>query len=131
MRHLGNFRKALGLFGAARDLAIETRRYEWELLMPNSFYLEAENADIRFSCHEFSRIQATVELQAGFGWRLATDQDDAGVYMVARRKPLVGALARARITVTLPAEVHLRLKLERCRLSLLDLNAQLEFAPFA
>ena len=131
MRHLGNLRKALGLFGAARNLAIETRRYEWELSTPNTFYLEAENADIRLSSHERNEIQATVELQAGFGWHLATDQDEAGVYMVARRKPLVGAIGRARITVALPADVHLRLKLERCRLSLLDLSALLEFAPFA
>ena len=131
MRHLGNVRKALRLFGAARDLAIETRRYEWDLSGPNSFYLEAENADIRLASHEGSQLRAVIELQAGFGWQLATDQDEAGVYVVVRRKPLVGAIGRARISVTLPADVHLRLKLERCRLSLLDLSALLEFAPFA
>ena len=130
MRHLDNLRRALSLFGAARDLAIESRRFEWEVPTPNTFYLEAEYADIRLSTHEHRQILAKVELQAGFGWQLATDQDEAGVYIVARRKPVLGSIGRAKFTITLPSDVHLSLQLEHCQLCLVDLNTSLDLAPF-
>ena len=131
MRMLDNAWKALKLVGAARELAIETRRFNWEVATRTTFFLQAEYADIRLATHGRHQILAKIELQAGFGWQLVTDKDDAGVYIVARRKPLIGSIGRSKFDIALPDDVHISLKLEHCQLCLDDLNTSLDFAPFS
>ena len=122
-------RDALRLAGAARDLAIEKRRYSWDATPPNAFYLQAEQAEIRLSPHDESRIDAAIELRGRFAWQLAAEQDEAGVYIIARRKAVVGSLARLRIHALLPPGLHISLKLHDCQLRLDDLHAELDFSP--
>ena len=110
MRHLGNFWNAINLISAARDLAVETRRFQWDVTIPNTFYLDVEHADIRLSWHDQLQVVAKLELQAGFGWQWTTDQDTAGVYIVAKRKPLIGSIGRGKLAFTLPHGVHISLK---------------------
>ena len=57
-------------------------------------------------------------------------QDEAGVYIIARRKPLVGSIGRCKFDISLPADVHISLKLEHCLLCLQDLSATLDFPRF-
>ena len=71
-----------------------------------------------------------VLLRAGFGWQLTTDQDDAGVYVVAKRKPVIGSIARGKFHFTLPQGVYISLKLTQCQLCLDDLTASLDLPPF-
>jgi len=130
MRLRDNLRKALKLAGAARELAIDARRYNWEVASGATFYLQAEYADIRLARQDGQEISAKIELVAGFGWQLATDQDEAGVYIIARRKPLVGSIGRGKFDISLPADVHISLKLEHCLLCLVDLSASLDFPNF-
>lgn len=130
MRHVGNIRKAARLLNAARDLAIETQRFQWDVAPPNTLFLQAEQSDIRLALHDQPRILAKVELRAGFGWQLTTDQDDAGVYVVARRKPVIGSIARGKFQFILPPGVHISLKLTQCQLRFDDLTASLELPPF-
>ncbi len=131
MRMLDKIWKALRIVGAARELAIETRRFNWEAAAGTTFFLQAEYADIRFAAHERHEILAKIELQAGFGWQLATDQDEAGVYMIARRKALIGSIGRGKFDITLPQHVHVSLKLENCQVCLAELNTALDLPPFA
>jgi hypothetical protein len=131
MQLLDNTWKALKLVGAARELAIETRRLNWDVAPGTTFYLQAEHADIRLATHDLREIRAKVELQAGFGWQLLADQDDAGVYIIVRRKPLIGSIGRSSFYITLPDDLHLSLQLENCRLCLDDLTSRLELPPFA
>ncbi len=129
MQHLGKLWKAISLVSSARDLGLERRSFQWEVGAPNTFFLQAEQADIRLSKQEGSQILAKIELRAGFGWQLATDQDEAGVYIVARRKPVVGSIARAKFDIILPPDIHIALKLENCQLCLNDVTAVLDFPP--
>jgi hypothetical protein len=69
------------------------------------------------------------QLQAAFGWRIASDQDGAGVYFVARRRPVVGGLSRALFRVNVPYETYLVLNLTSGRLVLDEVNGTLELGP--
>ena len=131
MRLLDNAWKALKLVGAARELAIETRRYNWEMTPGSTFFLQAEYADIRLVTHHQSEVLAKVELQAGFGWQLLTEQDEAGVYIIARRKPLIGSIGRSRFDITVPQDIHISFKLDRCKVCLDDLNTSLYLPPLS
>ena len=129
MARMANLRDALKLAGAARDLAVEKRRYSWDVTPPATFYLQAGHADIRLSQNDESRIDATIELRGGFAWQLAAEQDEAGVYIIARRKAVLGSLARLRIHAHLPPGLTISLKLHNCQLRLDDLHGELDFPP--
>ncbi|MCY3917047.1 MAG: hypothetical protein OXG49_13650 [Chloroflexi bacterium] len=131
MRMLDNFWRALRIVGAAREMAIETRRFNWKVAAGTTFFLQAEYADIHLVSHDRPEVLAKVELQAGFGWQLAADQDEAGVYMIARRKAIIGSLGRATFDIRLPRQAHISLKLENCQVCLADLNTALDLRPFA
>ncbi|MCY3864061.1 MAG: hypothetical protein OXG68_01340 [Chloroflexi bacterium] len=131
MRMLDNFWRALRIVGAAREMAIETRRFNWKVAAGTTFFLQAEYADIHLVSHDRPEVLAKVELQAGFGWQLAADQDEAGVYMIARRKAIIGSLGRAKFDIKLPVQTHISLKLENCQVCLADLNTALDLRPFA
>ncbi len=130
MRHLGNLWKAANLLNAARELAVETERFQWDITTPNTLFVQAEQSNIRLALHDQPQILAKVELRAGFGWQLTTDQDDAGVYIVAKRKPVIGSIARGKFHFTLPRGVYISLKLTQCQLCFDDLTASLDLPPF-
>lgn len=129
MAQLAGLRRALKLLGAARDLAVEKRRYQWDVEAPNTFFLNAEHADIHLKPHDEARAVATIELRGAFAWQVATDQDEAGVYIIVRRKAIVGSIGRGRFDVLLPRGIHISLKLENCRLCMDDLNGDIELPP--
>lgn len=128
MRRFDNLRQALHLLNSARDLAVESKTYQWEVRAATTFFLQAEHADVKLARHNKSQALAKVEL-TGFGWQMAAEQDEAGVYMVAKRKPLIGSIGRGRFEVTLPGSIHVTLKLEQCQLRFDSLNARLDFPP--
>lgn len=130
MRHLGNIWKAARLFNAARELAVETQRFQWDVTEPNTFFLQAEQSDIGLVWHDQPQILAKIEMRAGFGWQLTTDQDGAGVYVVAKRKPVIGSIGRGKFHFYLPRGVHISLKLKQCQLCFDDLTASLDLPPF-
>lgn len=130
MRHLGNFWKAAQLLNSARDLALETQRFRWDITTPSTLFLQAEQSDIRLAFHDQPQILAKVELRVGFGWQLTTDQDDAGVYIVAVRKPVIGSIARGKFIIHCPRGVYISLKLKQCQLCFDDLTTSLDLPPF-
>lgn len=85
---------------------------------PTTFYLDVSGVEVRVLRHNNPLIEVKIMLQSPFAWRLATDQDAAGVYVVARRRPLIGSLAQAIFDIVVPRDAHLILKLENCRLTL-------------
>ena len=131
MRHLDNLWQALRWLGTAKDLTIESKNYQWQVEPPVTFFLQAEQAAVRLARHDKPQILVRVELQAGFGWQMAAEQDEAGVYLIAKRKPLIGSIARAAFDIALPHSVHISLKLTRCQLRLDIPQAALDFPPDA
>ena len=129
MRHLSSLWQTLQWLGSARDLTLESRNYQWEAAPPMTFFLQAEQAAITLARHDKPQILAKVELQAGFGWQMAAEQDEAGVYLVAKRKPLIGGIGRGKFDIALPPGIHITLKLTRCQLRFNKLNATLDFPP--
>ncbi len=129
MRHLNSLRRTLHWLNSARDLTIESKTYQWEVAPPMTFFLQAEQAAITLARHDKPQILAKVELQAGFGWQMTAEQDEAGVYLIARRKPLIGSIGRGAFDIALPADIHIALKLTHCQLRFNKLNATLDFPP--
>lgn len=131
MRNMRHLRKAFDLVESVRDLAYESTTYQWEVDPPATFYFDAEFADVRLTRSDSRQIFATVKLRAAFGWKLVTEQDDAGVYFVARRRAVIGNVGHARFFITLPTDVHVSLRLQHCNVSIEDFSGELELPSVA
>jgi hypothetical protein len=64
-----------------------------------------------------------------FGLELVAEQDEAGVYVVARQKAVVGKLSRADFTLTVPTDCHLVFHLTPGDIVFEQLNGMLELPP--
>lgn len=78
---------------------------------PITVYVRASHCRITV-CHQLeSKVVLEANLYRAFGVELTAEQDDAGVYIVAKRKAVVGRVTRIDLTLTVPADSHLALHL--------------------
>ncbi len=121
------------IVNAASDITSMTRHTETYHFStfgePITFYLRAEQSEVRIMRWALAKVEVTATLQAAFGWRIAADQDEAGVYVAAKRKPVLGNLSRALFSIIVPHDAHLVLHLDEGRLVLENLTGTLEMPP--
>lgn len=123
--------KLVNAASMVRDLALESKQYHFKVQPPITFYLHADYADVLVSRHNQAEVIVSAQLQAGFGWRVKTDQDEAGVYVVAVPRADIGSVIRAKFEVTVPHDTHLILKLKQGQFSLNDVEGTLEVSSDA
>jgi hypothetical protein len=104
-------RKLLSAASLVRDAAFETKTLEFLAPKPLTFYLDTQDSEVIIRRWPQAKISVRVRLQVGFGWHLENEQDDAGVYVVAKRKLVVGSFSRAEFDIALPDTAHVVLKL--------------------
>jgi hypothetical protein len=131
MQHWETIRKVVGAASTVRELTVETRTYRFNVPEQFTFYLDAGSAEVTVARWPERWVEVRARLQVGLGWRLQTDQDEAGVYVVAKRRAVVGGIARASFSVNIPHDTHVILKLEDGQLKLDHLNGTLHVPPFA
>jgi hypothetical protein len=129
MQHLNTLWQALNVASSVTELARHTETYHFGVRGAVTLYLQAEGAEVRVFRWTEPKIEVTAQLQAKFGWRMATDQDDAGVYVVARRRPVVGSFSSALFKVLVPQSAYLILKLADGRVVLEHLDGTLHVPP--
>ena len=98
------------------ELARSSETFRFNVEGATTFYLHTAHAEVRVARWEFPRIEVTAQLQAPWGWRVESEQDEAGVYFVARRRPVVGSISGAVFSVSLPDAAHAIVKLDQGRL---------------
>lgn len=129
MQHLNMLWQIVNAASTVRELAQQVKTYSFVVPTLVTFYLCAENADVCLTRWTRPQIEITVRLQASFGWRIETDQDDAGVYMVAKRRAVVGGLSSAAFEVFVPHDAYLVLKLENGQVRLAQVDGTVHIAP--
>ncbi len=130
MQHLNTLWQLMNAASTVSELARHTQTYRFGAMSgPITLYLRAEYAEVQITRWRQPQVVITAQLQAAFGWRIASDQDEAGVYFVARRRPVVGGLSRALFRVSVPYETYLVLNLNSGRLVLDDVDGTLELGP--
>jgi hypothetical protein len=129
MQHLNTLWKIANAASDVAEMARSSDVYRFNVAADITFYLHTAHAEVRVRRWDEPRIDVLAQLQAPFGWQVKTDQDEAGVYFVARRKPVVGNLSGAIFTIVVPPTTHLLLKLDQCRLVLDDLTSTVQLPP--
>ena len=102
MQHLSTLTELANAVSTVAEIARHTQTYRFNVSGAITLYMDAEGAEVRILRRAGTDPQIEVEanLQAPFAWRIATDQDEAGVYVVARRRPVVGAVASEEFQLT-------------------------------
>lgn len=129
MQRLNTLWQMANAASSVRDFTQESRVYTFQVDPLVTFYLQADNTEVHVKRWERPMIEVKTTLQAPFGWRVVTDQDDVGVYVVARRRAVVGGLSSARFTVVVPRAAYLILKLAEGALKLDNINGTLRIPP--
>jgi hypothetical protein len=129
MQHLNTLNQLVQAASQVTELARASQTYHFPVSAPTTFYLHVSQAEVRISRRPGVTADVQATLGAPFAWRIATDQDDAGIYFVAHRRLMVGALAAARFHISVPPDTYLILKLENARLTLDDVNGTVELPP--
>lgn len=131
MQYFDTVLKTLNAVSNVRDLAHESKTYQFQVTSPGTLYLHSERAIVQVSRWNQPNIEIDMRLSAGFSWRVKTDQDAFGVYLVAVRRTLVGAFGQAHFVILAPYETHLVLRLTDGSVLLNNIEGTLEIPPFS
>ena len=111
------------------DLTRRKHTYVLPADMTATVYLHTENAALRVVRWDKRQVEATIETRPPIGWRVATDYDDNGVYIVALRRTGFAALAGATLDVLVPRQAHLVLRMDDGLVTLDHVRGTLNMAP--
>ena len=131
MQHLNTLWQIAGAAAQLADLARSSQTYRFNVEADITFYLHAANAEVSVTRWAQPVVEVEAQLQAPFGWRIETDQDAAGVYFVAHRRPIVGGLAGASFKLFVPQAAYLMLRLDNTRLCLESVDGAVELPPIS
>ncbi|MEO8607069.1 MAG: hypothetical protein ABI690_04275 [Chloroflexota bacterium] len=129
MQHLNTLWQAVNVASSVTELARQSQTFHFNVNGAVTFYLQAESAEVRVTRWNEPKIEVMAQVQAAFGWRMETDQDEAGVYVVARRRLVVGTLSSAVFSVLVPQSAYLILKLSDGRVTLNHVDGTIQVPP--
>lgn len=129
MQNINRLWQIFSMTSAFNNLMQQTRRYHFAVTDSITFYLHTDGADVTISRWPRPIIEITAGVRGAFGYRILTDQDEAGVYIASKRKPVLGRVSTARLRVFVPNDAHLMLKVEGGTLSLKGMSDRIELEP--
>ncbi len=107
-------------------------RQVFTITLPVTIYIHAAHSQVvvhRAKGDQTDRIELEAMMRGAFGLNLSVEQDEAGIYIIARRKPVAGALARIDFKVTAPPEARILAHLTPGVLMLEDVDGTVEALP--
>ena len=129
MQHVGKLTQLAAAAATVSEIALKAQTHRFGAPGPLTLYAHIEAADVTVERRLLPYLEVAVQLQAPFVWRVAFDQDAAGVYVVALRRALVGDLGGGSFRLIVRPDTYLQLRLDGCKLTLLDLHTTVELPP--
>jgi hypothetical protein len=103
----------------------------FNVVPPITIYVRGSNCRVAIQRGATPKVILRADMRRAFGLELAAEQDDAGVYIVAKQKRVVGKLSRADFSLTVPADCHLVFHLTPGDVVLEDIDGMMELPPIA
>jgi len=96
---------------------------------PLTVYVRGAKCTVTVRHHTLDQVELRATLFNAFGLQFVTDQDDAGVYVIAKRRRFVGMLSRAEFELTVPVYANLAFNLTPGTVKIEDIDGVLELPP--
>ena len=129
MQHLNTLSQVVIAASSVMEWARSSQTYSFHVKSGASCYVHISGGEVRIARENIAQVEIAAQLQAPFGWKVAAEQDEAGVYFVALRRAIVGGLANASFFIRIPNDAYLTLKLEHTRLALEDVSGVFQLPP--
>ncbi|MBL8147447.1 MAG: hypothetical protein JNL34_13770 [Anaerolineae bacterium] len=129
MQHVGKLTQLAAAAATVSEIALKAQTHRFGAPGPLTLYAHIEAADVTVERRALPYLEVSAQLQAPFVWRVAFDQDEAGVYVVALRRALVGDLGGGSFRLIVRPDTYLQLRLDGCKLTMLDLHTTVELPP--
>lgn len=107
----------------------QTHTQVFNVKSPVTIYVRGGNCRVAVRREVTAKVTVQSSMYRAFGLELVAEQDEAGVYIVARRKPVVGKLSRTDFTIIVPMESHLVFHLTPGDIVLQDIDGMMELPP--
>ncbi len=111
------------------DVTRQRHMMAYEVRDAVTVYVRASHSRITVRRTMARQVQIECDLWQAFGWEWVVDRDEAGIYIVLKRRPVVGALSFAALTVTVPPDAYLAFNLTPGSVLLEDFDGRLSVAP--
>lgn len=117
---------ALAVAGAAARRASKSFRKVFKVNLPTTVYVRGSGCEVTVERGaEPDQVELVASLTAHFGLEFVTEQDIEGIYIVVKRKPVIGSAARVRFTVIVPPGANVMLHLTPGSVNLPQLDGKL------
>ena len=127
---LGGERAVNSALGAAADAVPKTtqrsHRQIFNVTAPTTVYVRGSHCHVTVQRHTDPKVVLDVNLHRAFGVELVAEQDDDGIYIVAKRKAVVGKVTRADLSLTIPPDCHLALHLTPGQITFAHVDGMME-----
>jgi hypothetical protein len=116
--------------GAAADAVPKStqrsHRQIFNVNAPTTVYIRGSHCTITVQQHTQPKVVLDANLRRAFGVELVAEQDDAGIYIVAKRKAVVGKITRADLMLTVPTNCHLAFHLTPGAVTFANIDGMVE-----
>lgn len=113
MHYLKHLDKLLALADGVRQFSqIEAARH-LNVALPCAVYVDVGDAPLTLIAHDELVVSVEAQLPRGAGWQWRTEQDEVGVYIVAKRAAFAPLALKPRFVVTLPNRATLMLNVNK------------------
>ncbi|MFZ4815877.1 MAG: hypothetical protein ACOYL5_15180 [Phototrophicaceae bacterium] len=129
MQHLSQLSRLVDAAAVINDLTRRKQTYTLPAMGTITFYAHTEATALRVVRWSKPQVEITLEVRPPLAWRVATDYDENGVYLVVVKRLDVGRFARATAVIFLPEDTHLMLRMKQGLLTLDHINGTLEISP--
>jgi len=121
---------AVGLIRPSIDrIGQDTFHEVYPVTLPVTVYIYGVNSQVTVRYQSGTEVAVHAVLRAAFGIRLTVEQDAAGLYIIAKRLPVAGAITRADFTLIVPPETRILAQLTPGTLIFDGIDGTIETLP--
>ncbi len=129
MQNLGRLSQMMNTVSTVAAHAQKNATYQFTMKPNSTLYFHAAHATVEVHRHTSTLMEIRAKLQIPMGWRIQSEEDDAGVYFVAGKRSLVGLASSATFTILAPQDAHLILRVDATSIALKNVSGVYEIPP--
>lgn len=96
---------------------------------PVTVFVRGTKCKVTVQYHDLEQVELHVHLYNAFGLKFVTEQDEAGVYIVAKRRRFLGWISRAEFVLRVPAYANLAFNVTPGTVQLNEVTGVVHISP--
>lgn len=116
---------------ALNNLRFRSHLRVFPVAAPVTLYVRGSHCGVVVHYHAYDHVEIYASLYAAFGMRLVVEQDDDGVYVVVKRRRVLGLFSHSQLQVVVPEYCDLAFDLSPGNVTFEGVSGILEIPAFS